>query len=263
MSRRDEKLSDILLKAPWWVSVVLSLVAFTGLRWFAPALIGESGNRAAIGKGVSQFAPWPALILLILAAGSFILSRRKRELVDSQTDLESLRNVSWKHFEWMVGEAYRRLGFSVEDSLGSGADGGIDLTLRKDGETTIVQCKQWKVLSVGAPVVRELYGLLTHHGAAQAIIVTSGRFSGEARSFAAGKPIELVDGPALLQLVRSVQTTEMPVPKVAINASPSCPKCGAKMVQRTAKRGPNAGNAFWGCASYPACTGTREITVNR
>lgn len=258
MSRRDEKLSDILLKAPWWMSVVLALVAFIGLRWVAPALIGESGNRAAIGKGVSQFAPWPALILLILAAGSFILSRRKRELVDSQTGLESLRNVSWKHFEWMVGEAYRRIGYAVDDSLGSGADGGIDLTLRKDGETTIVQCKQWKVLSVGAPVVRELYGLLTHHGATQAIIVTSGRFTEEARSFAAGKPIELVDGPALLKFVRSVQDAEPATPAPAVESSPSCPKCGATMVRRTAKRGPKAGTAFWGCAKYPSCTGTRD-----
>lgn len=259
MSRRNEKLSDILLKAPWWVSVVLALVAFIGLRWVAPAIIGDSGNRAAIGRGVSQFAPWPALILLILAAGSFILSRRKRELVDSQTGLESLRNVSWKHFEWMVGEAYRRMGYAVDDSLGSGADGGIDLTLRKTGETTIVQCKQWKVISVGAPVVRELYGLLAHHGAARAIIVTSGRFTKEAQAFAAGKPIDLVDGPALLRLVRSVQTTEKPVTNAPIDASPSCPKCGAKMIRRTAKRGPNAGGTFWGCVTYPACTGSRNV----
>jgi hypothetical protein len=32
-----------------------------------------------------------------------------------------------------------------------------------------------------------------------------------------------------------------------------CPKCGAEMVLRTAKRGANAGNQFWGCSNYPAC----------
>ena len=39
---------------------------------------------------------------------------------------------------------------------------------------------------------------------------------------------------------------------------PSCPECGASMVLRTAKRGPNAGGQFWGCAAYPRCKGTRS-----
>jgi len=32
-----------------------------------------------------------------------------------------------------------------------------------------------------------------------------------------------------------------------------CPSCGAEMVLRTAKKGPNTGNQFWGCSNYPAC----------
>ena len=32
-----------------------------------------------------------------------------------------------------------------------------------------------------------------------------------------------------------------------------CPACGAEMVLRTAKRGANAGNQFWGCSTYPSC----------
>ncbi|MCQ2554218.1 MAG: NERD domain-containing protein [Clostridia bacterium] len=33
----------------------------------------------------------------------------------------------------------------------------------------------------------------------------------------------------------------------------SCPKCGSKMVLRTAKKGPNAGSQFYGCSNYPYC----------
>ncbi len=33
-----------------------------------------------------------------------------------------------------------------------------------------------------------------------------------------------------------------------------CPKCGAPMVLRTAKKGINAGNEFWGCARWPKCS---------
>ena len=34
-----------------------------------------------------------------------------------------------------------------------------------------------------------------------------------------------------------------------------CPKCGGTMVLRTARKGQNAGNQFWGCTTYPACRG--------
>jgi superfamily I DNA/RNA helicase len=38
--------------------------------------------------------------------------------------------------------------------------------------------------------------------------------------------------------------------------SPKCPKCGSEMKLRTARRGPNAGNKFWGCSTFPRCRGT-------
>jgi hypothetical protein len=34
---------------------------------------------------------------------------------------------------------------------------------------------------------------------------------------------------------------------------PVCPKCGAGMVLREAKRGANVGGRFWGCRNYPKC----------
>ena len=32
-----------------------------------------------------------------------------------------------------------------------------------------------------------------------------------------------------------------------------CPRCGRTMTLRTAKRGPGAGEQFWGCEGFPAC----------
>lgn len=49
------------------------------------------------------------------------------------------------------------------------------------------------------------------------------------------------------------------VPPVTVSTTPQsrkqCPKCGGTMVLRTARKGQNAGNQFWGCATYPACRG--------
>lgn len=40
-----------------------------------------------------------------------------------------------------------------------------------------------------------------------------------------------------------------------VNEPPNCPKCDSVMVLRTAKKGANAGNQFWGCSNYPQCRG--------
>ena len=37
-----------------------------------------------------------------------------------------------------------------------------------------------------------------------------------------------------------------------------CPRCGAPMVLRTAKKGNNAGKMFYGCSTYPKCRGIAE-----
>ena len=40
---------------------------------------------------------------------------------------------------------------------------------------------------------------------------------------------------------------------------PDCPSCGREMMARTARRGRNAGDQFWGCVAYPTCKGTRAF----
>ena len=46
-----------------------------------------------------------------------------------------------------------------------------------------------------------------------------------------------------------------------INTSESmiCPKCGSKLVLRTAKKGNNVGNQFYGCSNYPKCHFVRNL----
>jgi len=45
-------------------------------------------------------------------------------------------------------------------------------------------------------------------------------------------------------------------------AEPVCPECGSKMVLRTARKGKNAGNQFWGCSTFPRCRGTRDVIIS-
>lgn len=41
--------------------------------------------------------------------------------------------------------------------------------------------------------------------------------------------------------------------------TPICPRCGAIMVVRTARKGPETGRRFWGCPGFPKCRGVRRI----
>ena len=267
MPRNRESNLELLLKLPWWVSAVLGVVSFIALRWIIPAKLDHNQALHPFAVALPKLAFLPLALFALIAVGSFFFSKKRHRLVDEQTSLEKLRETAWKDFEYLVAESFRRQGYQVEFSLGRGADGGVDLTLHRDGRTLLVQCKQWKVFSVGAPVIREMFGLMTAKQADEAIIVTSGKFTRDAQEFAAGKPIRLIDGPQLLALVQSVQTNPAasdPSPLMGEGgrkpdevSATACPLCGKPMVLRTARRGSNAGNQFWGCSAYPACKGTR------
>jgi restriction system protein len=168
----------------------------------------------------------------------------------------------------LVGEAFKLQGYQVFETGGGGADGGVDLVLRKGGEKFLVQCKQWKALKVGVTIVRELYGVMAANGAVGGFVVTSGNFTEEAKSFASGRNVSLIDGPVLFKMIKQGQGEvrdrsndqatkgDTAHPKAVVQ--PLCPKCSKPMVLRTAKQGSNAGSSFWGCVDYPACRGTRQ-----
>ncbi len=123
----------------------------------------------------------------------------------------------WK-FEHALGVLYERMGYSVEVTQATG-DGGIDLNIftrplfwSRRRRHYIVQAKHWEG-SVGEPEIRDLYGTLMHVGAAGAILVTSGSFSKKAIAFADGKPIQLIDGDALVVLIKRFRLEDEFCPK--------------------------------------------------
>lgn len=264
MPRSKSTVFDDLALAPWPVGVLMGSAILAAGRWGPSLLVGvQNPLIAGFGKQLAAgaLAPlfWFAAALCWAAAGVSAWRRaQRRKLLDSRTGLDSLRAMSWRQLEALVAEAYQRLGFQVEENHGRGADGGVDLRLRRSGGLTLVQCKHWRIQRVGAPVVREQFGLLAHHGAAHVVIVTTGDFTAQARAFARGKPIELVAGPELLALVRSVQRHRGAVIEAPIveQVAEGCPLCGSPMVRRTARK---SGAVFLGCASSPACRGTRAV----
>ena len=162
-------------------------------------------DHAVHQKWLRHFA-WIVIIMFIFSSiVSFRLSAKRARFFEFQRSIASISQLSWQQFEHLVAEAYRRAGYRVTVNAQNGADGGIDLILKKSGKTTLVQCKRWKSSKVGVAVVREMYGLLLHHSADYLKIVCVGEFTAEAKAFTHGKPIELVTGDSLMHLVHSGQ----------------------------------------------------------
>ncbi len=256
-------------------AVTFHLIAINTVAPTTPGSVGDLGPVV-----VHQFAHVFATMLqyivpaglLIGATASFIKTFQRRALF-SQTRANpkaSIAGMTWQQFEMLVGEAFRRRGFTVAETGGNGRDGGVDLVLSKAGERYLVQCKHWRSRQVGVTVVRELYGVMAAQGAAGGYVVAAGYFTKDALEFAKGQNVELVDSNSIVRLLSDApsETSDEPSaarihpaptsetqPILAV-AGPSCPRCGTPMVERVAKQGQYAGQRFWGCRRYPRC---REI----
>src|SRR4051794_8054970 len=116
MARQNESFGELLLKLPWWVSASLGILLFSAMRWGPPIWAGQDNARQMLAKGMIPLAPLALLLFGIFAVGSFFFARKRHQLVDQQTTLDTLRATSWKDFEYLVAEAYRRQGYQVEYS---------------------------------------------------------------------------------------------------------------------------------------------------
>lgn len=266
MSRRRNSTSDDLILLPWWFSVILAGIVYWGAKYILPTIDFPGMFLNPFATSVSKLAPLLAGFFLLIALRSLFRRIKIGWQFNSQESVDSLNDLSWKEFEDIAGEFFRQRGYAVMEILGGGADGGVDLRLRKNGELILVQCKRWKSKKVGLPVVRELLGAITAESADSGIVIATSSFTSDAVDFAHEHDIDLIDGSQLIQAIgklkpkRTLQTTAIPAvtdsPKNQTDrVPPSCPKCGGEMVERTARKGANAGNRFWGCCQYPRCRG--------
>jgi len=280
MTRKEQGILDILAQLPWWVSVCAAAVVYIGLKFVFPTLVPDDSLLKPLATVLARLAVLLAAFFLIPAVVSAVRSSQMRRMLDAQSGIDSIRSLSWKQFEELLAEAFRRQGYAVQENLYGGADGGIDLTIRGDGNVYLVQCKQWRSLKVGVKVAREMLGLVTARSAHGGIIVTSGVFTREAETFASRNSVYLIDGRRLDAMIRAVQARPaavahvqppQPPPPTYASARPAtyetsgpstsvrrCPRCGGDLVLREARRGSHAGSRFWGCSRYPNCRYTEE-----
>jgi restriction system protein len=271
---------DVVALLPWWAGIVLAVVLYLVLHHFAQrpvAVVPQPGQLAeVVGQSMlrtlATIGQYLLPLLCLVGSAASAWRRRERQLLVEHAAARPAASVidgmTWQQFEQLVGEAFRLQGYRVAENGGGGADGGVDLVLTRDGERHLVQCKQWRAFKVGVDVVRELYGVMAAKGAAGGFVVTSGRFTDEARSFAQGRNVQLIDGPQLHRMIQHAQQSPQApafadqiskTPTMSSPEVPMCPVCSKLMIRRVARKGANAGNEFWGCTGWPQCRGSRRL----
>ncbi len=200
----------------YWVGVALISLLTTGLigwllyRWLAQPLWIESASAVFYETMLLlETAGAFTLAFLWAALGSrYWLSQREQDVSElPPLSLEKLKMLSPRAFERYVAGLFRQKGYRVV-VRGSSGDLGVDLEVTgPSGRRAIVQCKRYQN-TVGAEVVRELFGTLVHEGAMRAFLVTTADISQAAREWAADKPITLIDGETLLQIATSLRQAQ-------------------------------------------------------
>lgn len=201
-------------------------------------------------KSVERFKPPP----------SYYEAKAKTAIDASKWSPELLRTLEWKRFEDVCTEYFKLASYRVKQT-DFGADGGVDVILYKnDKPFALVQCKARSKAKVGVKVVRELVGVMAVKGIKNGILMTNSSFTDDAIAFdkeikASKKAsFNLVNCDRLLKLIEKLPTDKQAVLlRMATYGdfqTPTCPRCGIKMVERHRHRD---GGAFWGCRNYPRC----------
>ncbi|MET8827091.1 restriction endonuclease [Streptomyces sp. NPDC004610] len=117
-----------------------------------------------------------------------------------EPDLHTMDPIA---FEGLVAELFRAMGMRAVTTQRSG-DGGVDIDAVDPapirGGKIVVQVKRYRA-TVPPTAVRDLYGTVQDAGANKGVLVTTSGFGPGSYAFAHGKPLELVGGVELVDLL--------------------------------------------------------------
>lgn len=129
------------------------------------------------------------------------VERLRRQAKRADLKLAQLASLTAEGFEEFVAEVFEALGYEVEQVGGTG-DEGADLRVKRNGVLGVVQCKYHSRGVVGSPELQKFLGTIHHTRSHKGFFVTTRTFSLAAEKFVAEHPIELIDGPRLVELVQ-------------------------------------------------------------
>jgi restriction system protein len=176
----------VLLRSPWWASLLIVLVFVLASSALLPAEYRPFGMMGALPfLGIGLYRAWQQW----QAPNPTRVARA----------LERAAEMPWRDFSAVLQQAYKRQGFDVALLPGTAAD----LKLTQSGRSTLVSCKRWKAAVHGVEALRELVAAKQSLDADQCTYINLGAVSVQAQRFAKEHGITLVSGQALACLILS------------------------------------------------------------
>lgn len=177
----ENSLFAILLRSPWWVSVLVALGVFALVRLF-------------LHEGYAAAAASPFIAIAAIAAWKRLRTPSGARL---EAALAKLRGMSWEEFARALEEGFRREGYAVKRLEG----GAADFELTKAGRVSLAAAKRWKASRTGVEPLRELVAAGEKREAGECVVVVAGEMTENAGMFAREKRVRLVEGAELVRLV--------------------------------------------------------------
>jgi restriction system protein len=174
----------LLVRAPFWASLLIAGALFAVARNFLPNLLAAATTLPFL--GTAAFAGWRQF---------------KTPSPTRVTEtLDALRDMTWVQFSAVIAETFRREGYDV-----GALEGGVaNYELHKNGYKSLLSCKRWKVAQTGIVPLRELFEAMQARAARDCIYIATGDFTETARAFALEKGMRVLNGAELAKLVGRV-----------------------------------------------------------
>ena len=180
----ENSIFAILLRKPWWVSMLVVGVFF--------ALSGALLPKEYVLFGVMGSAPF--LVIAVMAAW-----RQQGQPNASQVSevLAHAASMSWRDFSTRVEQGFARQGYTVEKLNGTAAD----FRVSQGGSVTLVSCKRWKAANHGVEGLKALLAAKEAQEAKSCTYIALGRVSDSARQFAKTEGIQFMSETELAKIL--------------------------------------------------------------
>jgi len=186
----ENSLFALLLRAPWYTSVGLSL-ATIGLSF---ALL--PGPYVVFGLAASL--PFVVIAAIVL----WKLAQKPRASVVAAMEGRS-RQMNAKEFGAELTRLFQQSGHTVEP----GKQSPVDLIVTKGWRVSLVNYKKWKAAHLGIEQLRSLYELKDKYEASNVKVVTLGQVSEQAGKYAKQHNIEIVGAERLAEMASERQSS--------------------------------------------------------
>jgi restriction system protein len=159
------------------------------------------GLNASISRSPAELAPVKPVLEFNMVDPRFV---QKSDVLSELDSRPNLMELSPSEFESLITNLFEKMGLETRLTQAS-RDGGVDCVAYDArpvlGGKVVIQAKRYKN-TVGVSAVRDLFGTMQNEGATKGILVTTSGYGAASFDFAAGKPLELLDGANLLFLLQ-------------------------------------------------------------